>query len=171
MKTNMNRTQEAAKNSNDAAQGVKQETFIEVLIRLGYLKSDSQSATQVQILVAILIRIQRMYVRDQYVLMTEHWDWIVVLQCMQAHNLFKSNPKRPPFAAFDAWLKKHDVPQLLAHCSVRNLTYVNQKINGKHYPWTDVQWESAVLRRWRKLYETLDKMFNELQTTDIQDTD
>ena len=170
MKTNINPVQETAKNSNDAAQGVRQETLIEVLIRLGYLKSDSQSATQEQILVAILIRIQHMYVRDQYVLMTEHWDWIVVLQCMQSHNLFKSNPKRPPFAAFEAWLTEHNVQQVLAHCSKRNLTYVNQKIDGKHYPWTDVQWEQPVLRRWRKLYETLDKMFNELQTMDIQNT-
>lgn len=170
MKTNINPAQEAAKNSNEAAQGVTQETLIEVLIRLGYLKSDSQSATQEQILVAILFRIQRMYVHDKYILMWEHWDWIVVLQCLQAHGLFKSNPKRPPFAKFIEWLNSHHVPQLLAHYSKRNLIYVNKQIKGKRYPWTDVKWEPNILPRWCKLYDTLDKMLNELQAMDIQDT-
>ena len=93
------------------------------------MATTNKTATQDEQLVAILTRIQRMHT-EWYTLMTEHWDWLVVLQCMQDHGFFKSNPARPPFAAFDQWLRHHDVPQYLAHCSVRNLTYVNNKIAG-----------------------------------------
>ena len=113
----------------------------------------------------VLERIQRMYIPERFILVWEDWDWIVVLQCMQDHGLFKSNPKRPPFMAFEQWLERNNVPQLLAHCSERNLRYVNKKIRGARYPWKDVAWEPHVLKRWRVLYRTLDKMFTELQDT------
>ena len=153
-----------ATNQNDTARSGKTETLSEVLTRRGYLKPEH--ATQDDYLVAILTRIQRMLTPD-YVLVTEDWDWIVVLQCMQDRGMFKSNPVRPPLAAFNLWLKTHEVPQLLAHCSVRNLTYVNNKIAGARYPWTNVQWEPFVLKRWRVLYYNLDKMLAELQTMDF----
>ena len=113
----------------------------------------------------VLERIQHMYIPERYILVWEDWDWLVVLQCMQDHHLFKENPKRPPFAAFEQWLEQNKVPQLLAHCSERNLRYVNKKIRGARYPWKDVAWEPHVLKRWRVLYRTLDKMFIELQDT------
>lgn len=116
-------------------------------------------------LTSILERIQRKYVENRNFLMAEDWDWIVVLQCMQDHHLFKANPKRPPLAAFERWLRENNVPQYLSHCSVRNLTYVNKQIGGARYPWTDVVWEPYVLRRWRVLYRTLDKMLGELEDT------
>ena len=152
-----------ATNQIETARSGKTETLNEVLIRLGYLQPETP-ATQEQVLVAILTRIQRMHT-EWYTLMTEHWDWLVVLQCMQDHGFFKSNPTRPPFAAFDQWLRHHNVPQLLAHCSVRNLTYVNKKIAGARYPWTNVQWEPYVLKRWRVTYDTLAKMLKQLQDT------
>ena len=150
-------------NAEQTARSGKTETLNEVLIRLGHLQPETP-ATQEQVLVAILTRIQRM-LTEWYTLMTEHWDWLVVLQCMQDHGFFKSNPARPPFAAFDQWLRHHNVPQLLAHCSVRNLTYVNNKIAGARYPWTNVQWEPYVLKRWRVTYDTLAKMLKQLQDT------
>lgn len=150
-------------NAEQTARSGKTETLNEVLIRLGYLQPETP-ATQEQVLVAILTRIQRMHT-EWYILMTEHWDWLVVLQCMQDHGFFKSNPARPPFAAFDQWLRHNEVPQLLAHCSVRNLTYVNKKIAGARYPWTNVQWEPYVLKRWRITYDTLAKMLKQLQGT------
>ena len=113
----------------------------------------------------VLERIQRMYIPERFILVWEDWDWIVVLQCMQEHHLFRANPKRPPLAAFERWLRENNVPQYLSHCSVRNLTYVNNKIAGARYPWTDVVWEPYVLRRWRVLYRTLDKMLREVEDT------
>lgn len=113
----------------------------------------------------VIERIQRMYIPERFILVWEDWDWLVVLQCMQDHGLFKSNPKRPPFAAFDQWLQHHNVPQILAHCSVRNLTYINNKIAGARYPWTEVKWEPHILKRWRVTYATLAKMLKELQDT------
>ena len=113
----------------------------------------------------VLERIQRMYIPERFILVWEDWDWLVVLQCMQDHGLFQSNPKRPPFTAFEQWLEQNQVPQLLAHCSERNMRYVNKKIRGARYPWKDVTWEPHILKRWRVLYRTLDKMFTEFQDT------
>ena len=152
-----------ATNQIETARSGKTETLNEVLIRLGYLQPETP-ATQEQVLVAILTRLQGMHT-EWYTLMTEHWDWLVVLQCMQDHGFFKTNPTRPPFAAFEQWLRHHDVLQLRAHCSVRNLTYVNNKIAGARYPWTDVTWEPYVIERWRVTYYNLAKMLKELQDT------
>ncbi len=129
--------------------------------------TSNQSATSgnPETLDHVLERIQRMYIPERFILVWENWDWLVVLQCMQDHHLFKANPKRPPFTAFEQWLEQNKVPQLLAYCSERNLRYVNKKIRGARYPWKDVTWEPHVLKRWRVLYRTLDKMFIELQDT------
>ena len=145
-----------------AARSGKTETLNEVLIRLGYLQPETP--TQEQILVAILACIQSIHT-EWYTLMSEHWDWLVVLQCMQDHGLFKSNPQRPPFAAFEQWLRQQQVPQRIAHYSVRNLTYANNKIAGARYPWTNVQWEPHVLKRWRITYATLAQMLTQFQDT------
>ena len=146
----------------DTARSGKAETLAEVLTRMGYLKPEA--ATQDDYLVAILTRIQRMHVPDRYFLMCEHWDWLVVLQCLQDHNLFKSNPKRPPLAAFDKWLHDHDVPQLLAHCSVYEMSLASRRIRNARYPWADVTWEPYVVDRWHMLYRTLSQMLSEIHT-------
>ena len=144
----------------DTARSGKPETLTEVLTRMGYLKPEQ--TTKDDTLVAILTRIQRMHVPNRYILMWEHWDWLVVLQCMQDHNLFKSNPKRPPLAAFDQWLHSHNVPQLLAHCSVYEMSLANRNIRNVRYPWAGVTWEPYVLDRWRVLYRTLSKQLAEI---------
>lgn len=112
-------------------------------------------------LTEVLTRIQRMHT-EWYTLVTEDWDWLVVLQCMQDQNLFKSNPQRPPLSAFVRWMHTQNVPQTLAHCSMRKMSYANNMINGARYPWTDVTWEPYVLKRWRVLYRTLSKMLYEM---------
>lgn len=119
---------------------------------------------KIETVIDVLTRIQHMRTKS-YILVWEDRDWLVVLHCMQDHHLFKENPKRPPFTAFEQWLEQNKVPQLLAHCSERNLRYVNKKIRGVRYPWKDIAWEPHVLKRWRVLYRTLDKMFIELQDT------
>ena len=128
------------------------------------METTNKPATQDEQLVAILTCLQDKQI-EPYTLMTEHWDWLVVLQCMQDHGFFKSNPKRPPFAAFEQWLRHHNVPQIRAHCSVRNLTYINNKIAGARYPWTEVKWEPHILKRWRVTYATLATMLKQLQDT------
>ena len=152
-----------ATTTNDSARSGKTETLNEVLIRLGYLQSEQ--ATQDDVLVAVLTRIQHMRVPkfNHNFLMAEHWDWLVVLQCLQDHHMFKSNPKRPPLAAFEKWLRQHRIPQELAHCTMREMSFANAQICGERYPWTDVPWEPHVLVRWRILYRTLNAMLSELQ--------
>ena len=119
--------------------------------------NDAARSGKTETLEQVLTCIQRMQT-EWYILMREHWDWLVVLQCMQDHNLFTSHPQRMPLTEFEAWLRTHNVPQLLAHCSKRTMSYANDAIHGARYPWNDVDWNYAVLERWRFLYRTLDSM-------------
>lgn len=143
--------------NNETARSGKTETLNEVLIRLGYLKPEQQH-TQEQVLVAILTRIQRMWIRDQYILMGEHWDWLVVLQCLQNNGLFTTHPQRMPLTEFERWIHSHNVPQMLTQCTKRTMSYANNAIHGARYPWDGVDWEPNVLERWRALYRTLESM-------------
>jgi hypothetical protein len=152
-------------NQNETANSGKKQTLDEVLEQLGYRKSDFQQATQEEILVAVLASVQRISV-NLYGFMDESWDWFVALQWMQDHNQFKSNPKRPPFAAFKAWLHEHNVPQTKEQCSTRSLTHVNQKITGARYPWKGVMWEPNVLPRWRVMYRLMDRIWLALSSNE-----
>ena len=105
----------------------------------------------------VLTRIQHARARNSYVLMIEDRDWLVVLQCMQDHHLFKSNPKRPPLSAFHDWLEKEGIEQYFARCIVREMSDANKLINGARYPWDDAHMEPGVLKRWRGLYQALDR--------------
>jgi len=155
-----------ATNLNETAQrSGKTQTLNEVLMQLGYLQPEAKPATQDELLVALLYCTQRLQV-DLYGFMVEPWDWIVALQWMQDNGKFKSKPKRPPFTAFNLWLKNNNVPQLHEQCSVRNLTYVNNKIVGARYPWTNVPWEPNVLRRWRVMYRLMAMIWNALSEHD-----
>lgn len=155
--------------NNSAERSGKTQTLNEVLMQLGYLKPEGKESTEDEILRAVLTRIQRMHVPDRYILMSEHWDWLVVLHCLQDHNLFRSNPKRPPLSAFAAWVKQNNIPQLLAHCSMREMSLANTGIRGARYPWAGVAWEPYVLNRWRILYRTLDKLLTELEQSSQTD--
>ena len=53
-------------------------------------------------------------------LVTEDWDWLVIMQCLQDHGLFKLNPKRPPLKAFEEWVRENKVPQLLTICDAES---------------------------------------------------
>lgn len=120
----------------------------------------------------VLERIQSMRVKRESVslpcpLMQEKWDWLVVLQCMQDHNLFKSNPHRPPFKEFAAWLKENDMPQWRACMDVRSVSYAYTKIQGTRYPWDGVIWQVPVLKRWRMLYKQLSICLDSLSDNEM----
>ena len=117
----------------------------------------------------VLERIQRMYVPERYFLVWEDWDWLVVLQCLQDHGLFKSNPKRPPLGAFVVWLHGQDVVEKRTHCSMREMSLANIGIRGARYPWADVHWESHVVARWRVLYRTLSRLLEEIEQSSHTD--
>ena len=125
--------------------------------------NDTARSGKTETLTEVLERIQRMWVRDQFILMGEDWDWLVVLQCLQDHHLFKSNLQRPPLSAFVKWMHALDVKEELAHCSMRKMSYANNMINGARYPWTGVKWEPYVLQRWRVLYDTLNRLLYEME--------
>ena len=123
---------------------------------------DSARSAKTESLTEVLEHIQRMWVRDRFILMGEDWDWLVVLQCLQDHHLFKTNPQRPPLSEFERWLHAHGVKEELAHCAMRKMSYANNMIGGARYPWTDVTWEPYVLVRWRVLYQTLSRLLYEM---------
>ena len=125
-----------------------------------------ESHSEPETLAEVLERIQRMRVKragweHTFPLIYEDWDWLVVLQCLQDHNLFKSNPKRPPLLSFEVWMHEQNIPQYVAQCTVRSMSRANNHINGARYPWTEVQWEPQIVARWRGLYRQLARMLAE----------
>lgn len=133
-----------ATNQNETARSGKTETLTEVLERIQRM------------------RVKRAILNNACPLIIEDWDWLVVLQCLQDHNLFKSNPKRPPLLSFELWMREHNIPQYATKCTMRSMSRANNHIAGARYPWTDVTWEPHILQRWRKLYCTLSKMLYEM---------
>ena len=97
-------------------------------------------------------------------LVAEDWDWLVIMECLQDHGMFVSYPDRMPFKAFETWMQQ--MPQYLSECHARNMGRVyNNILSGARYPWKDVQWYPWVLRRWRALYQILDRMLTELENS------
>ncbi len=120
-------------------------------------------ASELTPLARVLTRIQICYTPDSIFLITEDWDWFVVLQCLQDHHLFKSNPKRPPIKAFVQWLNDNGVPQLRTHFNPYQLSLVSRQLHDARYPWNGTAWDASILRRWRVLYNQLSNMLQPLQ--------
>ena len=151
-----------ASNLNETARSGKTQTLDEVLGQLGYLQPETESATQDQLLVVLLECVQRITVGERYGFMYESWDWLVALQWMQDKGMFKTNPQRPPFAAFTRWLHQHDVPQLHQQCTPHSLRHANEMIAGVRYPWTEVEWEPNVIKRWHAMYRLMNSVWKTL---------
>ena len=96
-------------------------------------------------------------------LVTEDWDWLVIMECLQDHGMFKSYTERMPFTDFEIWMRQ--MPQYLSECRARNMGRVYNILSGARYPWRDVDWYPCVLRRWRSLYRILDRMLTELENS------
>ena len=118
--------------------------------------------------IKVLTRVQKMYrtVVDENgekgyygLLFWEERDWLVVLQWMQTHGLFKTNKIRPPFAEFVQWIETNHVPQIIAICEVAAMSVAFRTIGGAHYPWNNAQMGENILDRWRELYETMDTLW------------
>ena len=107
--------------------------------------------------------IQRLRTK-QFYLIWEDWDWFVVLQCLQDHHLFKSNPKRPPIKAFVQWLNDNGVPQLRTHFNPYQLSLASRQLRDERFPWSNTACSPSILRRWRVLYKQLSNMLQPLQT-------
>ena len=128
-------------------------------------QNDTARSGKTETLTEVLERIQRMRVRRAGMelacpLIFEDWDWLIVLQCLQDHNLFKSNPQRPPLGAFVAWVHQNDIPLYSTNCTMRSMSLANNHINGVRYPWADVQWAPHIVARWRVLYYHLNAMLH-----------
>ena len=141
--------------TNNTARTAQTETLNEVLIRLGFIEPVSATTTTDERTVEMLTCIQR-WTYKWYRLICEHYDWLVVMQCMQDHGLFKSNQKRPPLAEFVRWLESHQVPCVLTQYSTYHLSMAQRAIRDARYPWTEVMWEPNIVKRWRVLYQFLD---------------
>ena len=127
-------------------------------INLAKMKQQHFSTEEV---IKVLTYVQELYIQDALFLITEDWDWLVVLQCLQDHGLFKSNPKRLPLSAFEAWMQENNVPQFIAKCSVQEMSLASRELKGERYPWSETHWEQDVLVRWRYLYQILDEKLTE----------
>lgn len=121
-------------------------------------------ASEMTPLTRTLTRIQICYIPDSTFLVTEDWDWFVVLQCLQDHHLFKSNPKRPPIKAFVQWLNDNGVPQLRTHFNPYQLSLASRQLRDERFPWSNTACNPSILRRWRILYKQLSNMLQPLQT-------
>ena len=97
----------------------------------------------------------------QQPLMSEHWDWYVVLECLQDNGLFVQNAQRMPLTAFENWLTEHHIPQYLAKASASEMSLACRALRGARYPWSEAMWYPAVLRRWRLIYHELNKALNQ----------
>lgn len=120
-------------------------------------------ASEMTPLTRVLTRIQICYIPDSIFLVTEDWDWFVVLQCLQDHHLFKSNPKRPPIKAFVQWLNDNGVPQLRTHFNPYQLSLASRQLRDDRFPWSNTACNPSILRRWRVLYNQFSNMLQPLQ--------
>ena len=97
-------------------------------------------------------------------LVTEDWDWLVIMECLQDHGMFKVTPERMPYADFETWMRQ--MPQYLSECSAIKLARAGRTLHYARYPWNDVDWNPQVLVRWRALYRILSRQLEELNTRD-----
>ena len=100
---------------------------------------------------SVLDHLQRMH-NAKRMLVADDWDWLVIMQCLQDQGLFKTNPRREPFAAFEAWITNNNMPQYLSQCSAWKMSKAHRAIQTKRYPWKDVTWNPYMLERWRHVY-------------------
>jgi len=99
-------------------------------------------------------------------LVTEDWDWLVIMECLQDHGMFKVNPERMPYAEFETWMQQ--MPQYLSECSAIKLARAGRTLHNARYPWKGVDWNPHVLVRWRALYQILSRLLDELNTREAQ---
>ena len=111
-----------------------------------------------------LERIQRWYQKDGLFFVTEDRDWLVILQWLQDHELFKTNSERPPFAEFAKWVSDN-VPLYLTDCSRPAMSVAYKALNGARYPWKNTQMNPSILVRWRVMYRILDKLWEDVSST------
>lgn len=111
-------------------------------------------------IILVIERVQRMYKKDGLFYVTEDRDWLVVMQWMQDHGLFQSNPERPPMAKFAHWVDEH-VTCYLTSCNRPAMSIAFQALEGARYPWKGTQMSENILVRWRKLYLLLNKIWEE----------
>ena len=119
---------------------------------------------QIEALRSVLSRVQRMYIEKDGLKIFLLWadeDWLVVMQCLQDHGLFKTTPQRPPLKAFERWVQEMAIPLYESECLADEMTLANAPLRGERYPWKSNAWKPFVLVRWRKLYKVLSKLLEE----------
>lgn len=122
--------------------------------------SETARTGKTETVTEVLRRIQLRRIPNRYWLVCEEWDWLAILQCLQDNGLFKSNPSRPPFAAFERWLREMNVPEIGARYSAYEMSLAYRRIGGAHYPWTEVTVDLGMIRRWRVLYKDLTQLLS-----------
>ncbi len=96
-------------------------------------------------------------------LVSDDSDWLVIMQCLQDHGLFKYPKKRPPLTAFEKWVRETNMPQTLTICNAYDMSMASRELRGVRYPWNGVAFEQEMLPRWRALYQILDKRLSEIE--------
>lgn len=149
------------KTKNGAATCSKRRT-IDVVLKEDYA-SRLETMTQDEKLAIALEHIQILLTKNDYFLMCEDWDWLVVLQCLQDHGLFQKNPKRMPLTAFIKKLEELNIPVYGVPYDMRSMSYANTKINNMRYPWDGCKtMPDYIIARWQRLYRLLQYIMTEL---------
>lgn len=149
------------KKQNEAATCSKRRT-IDVFLKEDYA-SRLETMTQDEKLAIALEHIQIVLTKNDYFLLWEDWDWLVVLQCLQDHGLFQKNHKRMPLSAFVKKLEELNIRVYVAHYSMRSMSYANAKINNMRYPWDGCKtMPDYIIARWQRLYRLLQYIMTKL---------
>ncbi len=93
-------------------------------------------------------------------LVSDDSDWLVIMQCLQNHGLFRQS-SRPPLKNFVDWMASTQIPQYLTICNQYYMSMASRELKGARYPWRDVTWNPHMLVRWRALYHILDRKLTE----------
>lgn len=118
--------------------------------------------------VSVLKEIQEWRIRwtgCQYAIypLCEQWDWLIVLQCLQDNGLIKNYPQRPPIRLFVEWLEENDVQLRTLKCTAYDLSKLSRQFGDARYPWLQVYMDDRDMKRWRVLYQQLQKKLQKLQ--------
>ena len=121
------------------------------------------TTTQTETLRSVLCRIQKMHKTKNDLtiyLVCDDSDWLVIMQCLQDHGLFRQS-SRPPLKEFVGWMASAQIPQYLTICEPYYMSMASRELKGARYPWRGVTWNPRMLVRWRALYQILDRKLTE----------
>lgn len=130
-----------------------------------FLSNDSEKEQVLQVLNkvqtrAISIKPWCKEMEGEIRLLSEEGDWLVLLQWLQDKGFVQINPVRPPFMAFERWLRENEVTVFHIPYSAYRMSLAHRLVDGARYPWTTFKRQGymGMIKRWCFLYEDLSRL-------------